>query len=223
MRPTAQVAVPWFRRPFAWVRRLYDWTLHWAETPYAAPALFVLALVEASFFPVPPDVLLMPLALGRPAKALRYAALCTAGSVLGGLIGWYIGFGLWASLGTAAACPDFGGGALLFDAIPGFTCEKFGVVHGYYQANAGLWLFVSAFTPIPFKVFTIAAGVFHVPLLTLVVASLFGRGARFFLVAGLIRAFGPRVRAFIDRRFELLTLAFTALLLGGFLVVKYAL
>jgi membrane protein YqaA with SNARE-associated domain len=216
-------AVPWFKRPFGWVRRMYDWTLKWAETPYGAPALFFLAVIEASFFPIPPDVLLMPLALGRPARALRYAALCTAGSVIGGVLGWYIGFGLWASLGLPAECPQFGGGAFLFDAIPGFTCDKFGLVQGYYRDNAGMALFISAFTPIPFKVFTIAAGVFHVALPVLVVASLFGRGARFFLVAGLIRAFGPRVRTFIDERFELLTVAFTVLLVGGFLVIKYVL
>lgn len=215
--------VPWFRKPFHWLRGLYDWTLSWAETPYGAPALFLLAFLEASFFPVPPDVLLMALALGRPKRALYYAGICTAGSVVGGILGWYIGLGLWASLGVPAGCPEFGGGALLFDAIPGFSCAKFGTVAGYYQDNAWMALFTAAFTPIPYKVFTIAAGVFQVSLLTLVGASLLGRGARFFLVAGLIRAFGPQVRAFIEKRFEAMTLLFTVLLVGGFVLVKYLL
>lgn len=215
--------VPWFRRPFQWIRGLYDWTLKWAETPYGPAALFVLAFCEASFFPIPPDVLLMALALGMPKRALRYATVATAGSVLGGILGWYIGAGLWASLGVASACPQFGGGALFFDHLPGFSCHRFAVVQHFYQKDAVLYLFVSAFTPIPYKVFTIAAGVFKVPLSILVPVSIVGRGGRFFLVAGLIRAFGPQVRTFIDRRFELLTLVFTALLVGGFLVIKYAL
>lgn len=215
--------VPWFRKPFQWLRGLYDWTLQWAETPYGTPALFLLAFVEASFFPVPPDVLLMALALGHPRRALRFASVCTAGSVLGGVLGWYIGLGLWAGMGVPPACPEFGGGALLFEGIPGFSCEKFGTVADYYQDNAGMALFTAAFTPIPYKVFTIAAGVFHVSLPTLVIASVAGRGARFFGVAGLIRLFGPQVKSFIERRFELMTLLFTALLLGGFVLVKYVL
>jgi len=213
----------WYRRPAHWVRRLYDWTLGWADTPYGTPALFVLAFVEASFFPIPPDVLLMALALGKPRRAFFFAAISTAGSVLGGLLGWYIGYGLWASMGEHAACPEFGGGAWLFDHVPGFRCEVFALVAERYHENAFFTLFTAAFTPIPYKVFTVAAGVFHVPIATLVSASLLGRAGRFFLVGGLIWRFGPPIKQFIDRRFELMTVVFTVLLVGGFLIVKYAL
>ncbi|HJL17276.1 MAG TPA: YqaA family protein [Sandaracinaceae bacterium LLY-WYZ-13_1] len=214
--------IPWYRWPTDRLRRLYDWTLHWADTKYAVPALGILAFVEASFFPIPPDVLLMAMALGKPKKAFWFAGICTAGSVLGAILGWYIGVGLWHALGVFAECPEFGGGAWLFRYVPGFSCEKFATVQGLYEENALLYLFAAAFTPIPFKVFTIAAGVFRIALPTLLAASAVGRAGRFFLVAGLIHFFGPKVRVFIERRFELLTLVFTALLLGGFLLVKYA-
>lgn len=209
--------------PTSLLRRLYDWTLSWANTRWGEPALFLLAFIEASFFIVPPDVLLMALSLSRPKRAFRYAAVATLGSVLGGILGWYIGFGLWRSLGVYAECPDFGGGAWMFSNVPGFHCDVFGRVETLYRENASLALFTAAFTPIPYKVFTIAAGVFHVPIPTLVVASLFGRGARFGLVAGLIFAFGPPVRRFIEERFELMTLVFSVLLVGGFVLVRYAL
>jgi len=211
------------RRPALLLRRLYDWTLGWAETPYGIPALFVLAFVEASFFPIPPDVLLMALALSRPRRAFLYGLVCTAGSVLGAVLGWYIGFGFWAAMGTHVECPGFGGGALLFDHIPGFACDRFGKVGELYQDNAWMALFTAAFTPIPYKIFTIAAGVFQVSLTTLVLASIVGRGARFFLVCGFIWKFGPPIKHFIEKRFELVTLVFTVLLVGGFLLVKYAL
>lgn len=215
--------VPFYRLPLQWIRRLYDWTLSWAETPYGVPALFLLAFVEASFFPIPPDVLLMALALSKPKRAWTFGLVCTLGSVLGAILGWYIGVGLWGSLGTAAECPQYGGGAWMFDHVPGFHCDKFGLVQEAYNDNAWMALFTAAFTPIPFKIFTIAAGVFQVSLATLLAASFVGRGARFFLVAGLIWKFGEPITAFIDRYFNLLALAFTVLLVGGFLLLKYAL
>jgi membrane protein YqaA with SNARE-associated domain len=216
-------AVPWYRWPTHQGRRLYRWTLSWAATPYAIPALFLLAFVEASFFPIPPDVLLLAMALGRPKRSLLYAGVCAAGSVSGAVLGWTIGVSLWASLGVHAECPEFAGGAYLFDYVPGFSCHKFEVVQGLYQGSAWWALFTAAFTPIPFKIFTIAAGVFRIDLVTLLAASAVGRSARFFLVAGLVYAFGPQVRGFIEKRFELLTLAFAVLLIGGFLVVRLAL
>ena len=215
--------IPWYRLPMQWVRRLYDWTLHWASTPYGAPALFLLAFAEASFFPIPPDVLLLALALGRRERAFHYAALCTLGSVLGGVAGWWLGRAFWAALGVASACPEYSGGALLLEHFPGFTCEKFGIVESLYRDNAWMALFTAAFTPIPYKIFTVAGGVFDIPLGTLMSASVVGRGARFFLVGGLIYAFGAPVRRFIERRFEAMTLLFTALLAGGFLAMKYLL
>ncbi len=204
-----------------WLRQLYDWTLSWAETPYGTPALFLLAFAEASFFPVPPDVLLIALALSKRSRALFYAAICTLGSVTGGLLGWYIGFGLWKSLGVFAGCPEYGGGAWFFEHIPNFTCQNFGAVKLQYDANAWLALFTAAFTIIPYKVFTIGAGVFSVSLATLVAASIAGRGARFFLVGLLIYFVGPPVKDFIEKRFDMMALLFTVLLVGGFVLVKY--
>jgi len=211
-----------WQAPSRGLRRLYDWTLSWANTRWGEPALFLLALVEASFFIVPPDVLLLALSLSRPPRALRYALVCTAGSVVGGVLGWAIGVGLWRSLGIHAGCPEFGGGDLLFAHLPGFHCETFGKVELLYRENAALALFTAAFTPIPYKVFTIAAGVFQIPVATLVVASVLGRGARFFGVAFLVYRFGPAVRVFVEKRFELLTFVFTVLLVGGIVLIKYA-
>ena len=214
-------AIPWYRWPTDRLKRLYQWVLHWADTRYALPALFLLAFVEASFFPIPPDVLLMAMALGKPKRALWFAGVCTAGSVLGAILGWYIGLGVWQSLGVYEGCAEFGGGAWMFEYVPSFTCENFSKVRDLYQDNAWMALFTAAFTPIPFKVFTIAAGVFQVALTTLLAASAAGRGLRFFIVAGLIFFFGPQVRGFIEKRFELLTIVFTILMVGGFVLLKY--
>jgi membrane protein YqaA with SNARE-associated domain len=214
-------AVTWYRRPALWVRWLYDWTLSWAETPYGTPALFLLAFAEASFFPIPPDVLLIALALSRRSRSFYYAAVCTAGSVLGAFLGWYIGFGLWRGLGIHPQCPEFGGGAWFFDHVPSFTCPIFGKVQQLYAANAWMALFTAAFTFIPYKVFTIAAGVFSISLTTLVAASFLGRGARFLLVGTLIYFVGPPIKSFIEKRFDLMVFVFTVLLIAGFVLIKY--
>ncbi len=139
--------LPSYRWPFALVRRLYEWTLSWADTPYAVPALMGLAFIEASFFPIPPDVLLMAMSLGKPKRALVYAGMCTVGSVCGALLGWYIGMSLWSSLGVFAECTEYEGGAFLFEYVPGFTCHRFETVHGLYRDNAWMALFTAAFTP----------------------------------------------------------------------------
>ncbi len=220
---TEPTVVPWYRKPMQWVRWLYDWTLSWADTPYGTPALFLLAFAEASFFPIPPDVLLIALALSKRARSFYYAAVCTAGSVLGALLGWYIGFGLWKGLGVYDECPQFEGGAWFFSHIPNFSCEFFGMVQELYADNAWLALFGAAFTFIPYKVFTVAAGVFSISLTTLVAASLVGRGARFFLVGILIFFVGPPIKNFIEKRFDLMVFIFTGLLIGGFVLIKYLL
>ena len=191
-----------------WVRRLYDWVLSWAESPYGAPALFVLAFIEASFFIVPPDVLLIALCVGKPRRSLQFAVICTAGSVLGGSFGYLIGHQLYELVGRPII--DF------YDAG-----EAFQRVGELYRANLVLALGTAGFTPIPYKVFTIAAGAFAVPFVPFVVISAVSRAARFFLVAGLIRAFGPQIRDFIDRYFNLLSVVFVVLLVAGFLLLKY--
>ncbi len=191
------------------IKKMYYWTLHWADTPYALPALFMLSFLESSFFPIPPDVLLMAMVFGNSRKWMTYALWCTVASVLGGVLGWYIGWGFWAVL------QDF-----FYNVIPGFTEEKFSKVAELYQGNAFLAIFTAAFTPIPYKVFTIAAGVFSVAIPVLVLASIFGRGMRFFLVAGLIRWGGPWVKPFLEKHFDIATLVFLALAIAGFAAIK---
>jgi membrane protein YqaA with SNARE-associated domain len=194
-----------------WHYRLYDWVLHWSAHPRAQSALFALAFAEASFFPVPPDILLIAMAVARTKRALRYAALATAGSVLGGLLGYGIGRGVWYLV------DDY---FFRFLGMFGFTPENFAAVQGAYQDNAFLAVFTAGFTPIPYKVFTIAAGVFEINLGAFVAASLLGRAGRFFLVALLLRWLGPRVLPFIERYLGWLTLAFVVLLVLGFYFIK---
>ena len=192
------------------IRRLYDWVLHWAETPYGGPALFLLALVESSVFPVPPDVLLIALCIALPSRAWRFALLASAGSVLGGLIGYGIGWGAWPVVNS-----------FFFDYIPGFTPAVFEKVQGLF-AEYDFWVvFTAGFTPIPYKVITIGSGVFKINLPVFVIASLVSRSLRFFLVAWLLRRYGPGMRDFIDRYFNLLSIVFVVVLVGGFLLLKY--
>ncbi|MEJ2201282.1 MAG: DedA family protein [Desulfuromonadaceae bacterium] len=193
----------------AWLRRIYDWVLHWAETPYGALALFLLAFAESSFFPLPPDVLLLALCISIPARSFRYAAYASLGSVLGGMVGYCIGMSLWSALA-----------AYFYRYIPGFTVETFDYVQGLFATYDFWTVFAAGFTPIPYKVFTIGAGVFNINFPVFVLASVIGRGLRFFLVAGLIYKFGSRMRVFIEKYFNLLTLLFMLLLLGGFVVIK---
>ncbi len=192
-----------------YLRRLYDWVLHWAETPYGVPALFLLALAEASFFPVPPDILLIVLSLSLRRRAFLYASVCTAGSVIGGLLGFYIGHNFWAL-----------GKGILLNYVDEAAIEA---VRRYFIEYEAWAISIAGFTPIPYKVFTISAGFFRVNLPVFVIASLLSRGARFFLIGGLIYIFGERIKTFIDRYFNLLSYLFILLLIGGFVIIKYLL
>ena len=192
------------------VRRLYDWVLGWAETPYGVPALFVIAFAESSFFPIPPDVLLIALALAVPTKAYRFALWCSLGSVLGGMFGYLLGFALWSSVEP-----------LLIPHV--FSAEKFAHVTDIYDRYGIPFVFAAGFTPIPYKIFTVAGGVAQINFFGFVGASIVGRSARFFLVAWVIRRYGDAARGFIDRYFNLVTLAFTVLLVGAFLLLKVVL
>lgn len=194
-----------------WHYRLYDWVLRWAGHRHAQVALFFLAFAEASFFPIPPDVLLIAMAVARTGRALWYAAVATLGSVTGGLLGYWIGRGVWHLVDEYFF--RYLGGF-------GFTAENFASVQNAYQENAFLAIFTAGFTPIPYKVFTIAAGVFEIHLAVFLAASLLGRAGRFFLVALLIRWMGPRVLPFIEKYLGWLTLAFVVLLVLGFYFIK---
>ena len=189
------------------VRYLYDWVLTWADTRFATSALFVLAFMESSFFPIPPDVLQIALSAGKPNRSFWYATVSLVGSVLGAFLGFLIGYAFWK------ATHSFFFSFLFSEAV-------FENVKEYYGNNAFLAIFTAAFTPIPYKVFTIAAGVCQIPLLTLFTASVIGRGGRFYIVAAFMYVFGPTVKAWIDRYFNLLTIVFTLLLIGGFIVIK---
>lgn len=192
------------------MKRLYDWVLHWADTPYAVPALLLLSFAESSFFPVPPDVLLIALCIAMPNKAFRYATVCTIGSVIGGILGYGIGHFGYESIGRPIV--EFYNGEDIMYAIKIRYDE-----HGF------LGILIAAITPIPYKIFTISSGVFSFDFMMFVIASVIGRSARFFVVAGLIWKFGEPVKGFIDKYFNLLAIVFTVLLILGFLFIRYIL
>jgi membrane protein YqaA with SNARE-associated domain len=161
---------------------------------------------------VPPDILLITLCISLPSRAWRYALLASIGSVIGGLLGYGIGWGAWPLVN-----------GFFFNYIPGFTPELFSRVQELFSAY-GFWVvFTAGFTPIPYKVITIGSGVFQINLAIFLIASLISRSLRFFLVAWLLHRYGPGVRGFIDRYFNLLSILFLVLLIGGVLVLKYVL
>ncbi len=200
------------RRPKNVLQRLYQWVMHWADTPYGTPALFGLAFAESSFFPIPPDVLQIALSVSKPRWSFYYAAVSGIGSVLGGIFGWMIGYAFWAALG-----PWF------ITYVPGCTPENIEYVGRLYQDNAFWAILGAAFTPIPYKVFTISAGIFYqyVPLSVLVIASAIGRFGRFLAVGLCIFLFGPSVKAVLDRYLELAAVVLFALVVIGFVVIKW--
>lgn len=191
-----------------WMRALYDWTLHWAETPQAMSALFGISLAESSVFPIPPDVLLIAIVAARPAAWLQAAATCTAGSVIGAALGYGIGTAFMTTLGQPIV--DFYGAQVQWDRVVGL-----------YQGEWGIWfLGAAAFTPIPFKVATIAAGATGMPFVPFLIVSGIGRASRFFLVCAILRVFGAPVRRMLERHFDLAALAFLVLLVGGFVALR---
>lgn len=192
------------------LKKLYDWVLHWADTPYGPLALFLLALAESSFFPVPPDPLLIALCLGAIKKSWRFALYTSIASVIGGILGYLIGFGIWESVDS-----------FFFKYVPGFTESLFQKVMINYQKYGFWYVFSAGFTPIPYKVFTIASGVFKLNFFFFFLASALSRSLRFFAVAALFRKLGPGIKDFIEKYFNLLAILFFILLFGGFLVIKF--
>jgi len=200
-----------------WVRDLYDWVLKWSESKYGTVALVVMAFAEASFFPIPPDILLIALALGARKKAIRYGILCSLGSIVGAMFGFGIGYFLWwSNPGEFSGLAQF-----FFNIIPGFTQDLFYRIQEQYNAWNFWVIFTAGFTPIPFKIFTISAGAFDINLSLFLIASTISRSARFLLVAGLIWKFGEPIRNFIDQYFNKLAILFTVLLIGGFFIIRY--
>ena len=192
------------------IKRCYNWVLGWADSRWGALALFLLAFAESSFFPIPPDILLIALCLGKPKRAFHFAAICTAGSVIGAIAGYAIGAGLW-NVVDHWFIPSI------------FSQEAFDSVGNLYNEWNFWAVFAAGFTPIPYKIFTIAAGVFSINVPMFILASVIARGMRFTLFAWLIWKFGAPIKTFIDKYFNLLAIAFTVLLIGGFMLIKYVL
>ena len=192
-----------FQSLFELLHDLVDWVLAWADSPYGGLALFVLSAAESIIFPVPPDPLLIALGVGKPSFALVFAAVCLAGSLLGASIGYLIG--LW-------------GGRPVVDRL--FSQGKIAFVEQKYQRWDVWAILIAALTPIPYKVFTVTAGMFRLHFGRFMLASLLGRGARFFAVGLLIALFGEPIKAFIDQYLDVLFIVFMILLVGGFFVIK---
>jgi len=190
------------------MRRLYDWVLRLAKHPRAIPAMGVVSFCESSFFPIPPDVMLIPMVLANRNKAFTIAAVCTVTSVLGGLLGYAIGY-------------------YFFETVGDWVIKTYGLQTGLEKfrdefARWGIWvILIKGLTPIPYKLVTIASGAAHFDLFTFVWASIVTRGARFFIVAALLWKYGEPIQDFIEKRFTLVSWAFLIALVGGFVAVKY--
>ena len=196
------------------MRNIYEWMMRFAHTPHAERALFGISFAEASFFPIPPDPLLMVMGAAQPKRAIRYAAVTTVASVLGALLGFAIGMFLMDTLGEwllGIYDPDR---------------HIWGKIETWFGEYGLYALLIAALTPIPFKVFTIATGAMaasgqDIGIVAFVVASFVGRGARFFLEGILLRLYGKPIVAWMEKWFDWIAIAFTAILIGGFFALKY--
>lgn len=192
------------------LRGLYDWTISLAERRNALWALAAVSFIESSVFPIPPDVLMIPMVIAAPHRAFLIATVCTVASVLGGMLGYALGFYFYETLGAPIL------------SLYGYTAE-FAEFQTAYN-DWGAWaVLMAGVTPFPFKVITILSGLTGLDFLVFCVAAALARGARFFLVAALLWKFGPPIRAFIEQRLGLVATAFLVLLFGGFIVARYAL
>lgn len=190
------------------LRRLYDWTIALAAHPRALWALAVIAFVESSVFPIPPDALMIPMIIAAPRRAFTIATVATVASVLGGMLGYYIGWALFDSVGRPVL--EFYGKTAYFDEF----------ARRYNEWGAWMVL-IAGLTPFPYKVITILSGATQLSLPIFMVASVLARAGRFFIVAALLYVFGAPIRDFIERRLGLMTALFILLLLGGFMAVRY--
>lgn len=196
-------------------KRLYQWMLSWGTSRWGALALFCFAFVESSVFPIPPDVLLIALCLGAVSHSFRFAAICTVGSVTGAMLGYAIGFFAWqTTAGEYTALAHF-----FFNHV--FSVEAFEQVGALYNRYNFWIVFTAGFTPLPYKIFTITGGLFHINFAMFLLASVISRGLRFFLIAWLIWKYGAPIKRFIDNYFNLLAILFTVLLVGSFFLLSY--
>ncbi|MFN4245654.1 MAG: YqaA family protein [Brevinematia bacterium] len=190
------------------LRSLYDWVLSWADKPSGKGVLYSVAFAESSFFPVPPDPLLIAFCLSKPKESLKFALFTTIFSVLGGILGYTIGVFLFETVGK-----------FLLNLYNYW--DAYNSVKNMFDVYGFIAVLIAGFTPIPYKVFTIASGSFYFNLPMFIAASLVSRGARFFLVAIIMLFFGEKAKRFIDKYFDWLALAFVLLIVLGFIFVKY--
>ena len=195
------------RQKLSLLQRVYNHCMERIQTPAGIWALFGIALAESSFFPIPPDVFLIALCIGAPEKSFKYAAVCSAGSVIGGMLGYGLGFGFMDTVGQHIL--EWYG-----------LQDKYLVVQDLYRRYDVWAVGAAGFTPLPYKLFTITAGAFKINFPTFVLVSLVSRSARFFLVSALIYKFGAPVQYFINRYFNILSIIFLLLLIGGFVLIK---
>ena len=207
MAGQAEADVP---QKFSLLQRVYNRCMEWIQTPAGVWALFFIAVAESSFFPIPPDVFLIALCVGAPKKSFKFALICSLGSVIGGAIGYGLGLGFMDTVGQSILN------------LYGLQ-DKYALVQELYQQYDALAVGAAGFTPLPYKLFTITAGAFKIDFVTFMVVSLVARSARFFLVSALIYKFGAPVQYFINRYFNVLTLVFLGLLIGGFILIKVVL
>ncbi len=195
----------WFSK---FVRQIYDAVFHLSKENGAVYWLFAVSFIESSFFPIPPDVMLIPMILAAPKKAWNLAGIATAGSVIGAYLGYAIGFYFFQLI--AEPLLNFYG-----------YLEKFNSFKDLYNQYGAWIVFGAGITPFPYKIITIASGVVHMNLLVFTIASVIARGMRFFLVAWLLKKYGETMRVFIEKNLGWLSVVFLILLIGGFAAVKY--
>ena len=201
---------------FKKLKNIYEWILNLANTPYGPIALFLLSFVEASFFPIPPDVLLIALVLGCRVHALKFALICSIGSILGAIIGYGIGNLLWWDKGSYTIIAN-----LFFNHIPGFTEILFQKMQLQYKQYGFIIIFTAGFTPIPFKIITISSGAFKIPLHLFIAATAISRSARFFIVSLLIYRYGKKIENFINSYFNYVSILFVIILFFSYYLIKY--
>ena len=198
-------------------KNTYNWVLGLSNKKNSDYSIFLLSFSESFFFPIPPDVLLIPLCLGNRKKSLYFAFLCSVSSIFGGIFGYYIGKVLWWNL-PGIEYSELA--KLFFEYVPGVTVDSFGRIKSLYE-EWNFWIvFTAGFTPIPFKLITISSGTFNINFFMFIIASMLSRSARFFLLAILLYIFGEEIRFFIEKYFNLLAILFTIFLIVGFIVVK---
>ena len=201
-------------------KNIYNWVLGLSKKKNSEFSISFLSFSESFFFPIPPDVLLIPLCLGNRNKSFYFAFLCSVSSIAGGVFGYFIGKTLWWSV------PDIEYSALanfFFEYVPGLTIDSFNKIKNLYE-EWNFWIvFTAGFTPIPFKLITISSGTFNINFFMFIIASTLSRSARFFLLGTLIYIFGEKIRFFIEKYFNLLAIIFTILLIAGFVIIKFIL